>query len=112
MHRRKFLQSSSLALAGAAVASPQAARAALRAEDQAGKMPSGSYPPLTGPFRLPAAWYEATTRRFQQQLAEKKLDGAVVTGSDNIQYLTGAFATTTERSIWLFVPAQGEPAIF
>ncbi len=112
MQRRRFLKSSSVALAGAALASPDAARAALRAEDRAAKMPSKNYPPLTGPFRLPADWYQATTRRFQQKLAEKKLDGAVVWSTDNIQYLTGAFATTTERSIWLYVPAKGEPAIF
>jgi Xaa-Pro aminopeptidase len=112
MHRRKFLSSSSVALAGAALASPESALAALRAEDRAGKMPSKSYPPLTPPFRLPAEWYQATTRRFQQKLAEKKFDGAVVWSTDNIQYLTGAFATTTERSIWLYVPAKGEPAIF
>jgi Xaa-Pro aminopeptidase len=36
----------------------------------------------------------------------------VVGGSENIDYLTGAFATTTERSLWLFVPASGDPAIF
>lgn len=112
MQRRKFLESSSIALAGAALASPESARAALLAEDRAGKMPSKSYPALTGPFRLPAEWHQGTTRRFQQKLAEKKLDGAVVWTTDNIQYLTGAFATTTERSIWLYVPAKGEPAIF
>ncbi len=112
MQRRKFLESS-VALAGVVLASPQATdAAALRAEDHAGGMPSKSYPPLTPPFRLPAEWHQATTRRFQQKLAEKKLDGAVIWSTDNIQYLTGAFATTTERSIWLFVPAQGEPAIF
>ncbi|MGH9555170.1 MAG: M24 family metallopeptidase [Terriglobales bacterium] len=112
MQRRKFLESSSVAIAGAVLASPDSARAALLAEDRAGQMPSKSYPPLNGPYRLPAEWYQATTRRFQQKLAEKKLDGAVIWSTDNIQYLTGAFATTTERSIWLFVPAKGEPTIF
>ncbi|HXE91129.1 MAG TPA: Xaa-Pro peptidase family protein [Terriglobales bacterium] len=112
MQRRKFLKSSSVALAGAALAAPDTARAMMRAENQAGKLPTTEYPPLTGPFRLPAEWYQATTRRFQQKLVEQKLDGAVITSSDNIQYLTGAFATTTERAIWLFVPAKGDPAIF
>ncbi|MGH9603865.1 MAG: aminopeptidase P family N-terminal domain-containing protein, partial [Terriglobales bacterium] len=112
MQRRKFLESSSVAFAGAVLASPESARAALLAEDRAGQMPSKSYPPLNGPYRLPAEWYQVTTRRFQQKLAEKKLDGAVLWSTDNIQYLTGAFATTTERSIWLFVPAKGEPTIF
>jgi Xaa-Pro aminopeptidase len=110
MDRRKFLQTS--ALATAAVSTPELACAALQAEDRAGKLPQRSYPPIPGPFRLPPEWYQANTRRFQKRLAESGLHGAVVTSSDNIDYLTGAFATTTEREIWLFVPAQGEPSIF
>jgi len=95
MLRRHFLKASSLAVA--AVGTPELARAALQAENRAGAMPQKSYPPLAGPFRLPQEWYKATTSRFQKQLSEKKLDGAIVTGSDNINYLTGAFATSTER---------------
>jgi Xaa-Pro dipeptidase len=110
MLRRNFLKASSLAVA--AVGTPELARAALQAENRAGAMPQKSYPPLTGPFRLPQEWYKATTARFQKQLSEKKLDGAIVSGSDNINYLTGAFATSTERPIWLYVPASGDPAIF
>ncbi|MCI0348868.1 MAG: aminopeptidase P family N-terminal domain-containing protein, partial [Acidobacteriales bacterium] len=110
MLRRYFLKASSIAVAAAAT--PEIARAALQAENRAGAVPQKNYPPLNGPFRLPQEWYKQTTKRFQQRLAEKKLDGAVLTGADNIDYLTGAFATTTERSIWLFVPASGEPAIF
>lgn len=111
MQRRKFLKQSSLA-AAAAVASPELARALLRAEDNAGRMPQKSYPPLTGPFRLPADWYQATTARFQKKMADKQWDGAVVHTPDNIQYLTGSFALTTERPIWLFVPVHGKPTIF
>src|SRR5688500_13817821 len=106
MNRRRFLQTS--ALATAAISTPKLASAALQSENRAGKMPQRKYPPITGPFRLPPEWYQATTRRFQKRLAESGLHGAVITGSDNIDYLTGAFATTTEREIWLFVPAQGE----
>ena len=110
MLRRNFLKASSIAVA--AVATPEIARAALQAENRAGSMPTKNYPPLTGPFRLPQEWYKANTKRFQAKLAEKKLDGAIVSGSDNIDYLTGAFATSTERPIWFFVPASGDPAIF
>src|ERR671930_2730333 len=110
MLRRQFLKASSLAIAAAGT--PELARAALQAENRAGAMPQKSYPPLTGPFRLPQEWYKQTTARFQKQLGEKKLDGAVVTGSDNINYLTGSFAVSTERPIWLYVPASGDPAVF
>jgi Xaa-Pro dipeptidase len=110
MLRRQFLKAGSFAIAAAST--PELARAALQAENRAGAMPQKNYPPLTGPFRLPQEWYKATTARFQKQLSATKLDGAVVTGSDNINYLTGAFAVTTERPIWLYVPAAGDPAIF
>lgn len=110
MLRRHFLKASSIAVA--AVATPEIARAALQAENRAGSMPAKNYPPLTGPFRLSQEWYQSTTKRFQARLAEKKLDGAIVGGANNIDYLAGAFATSTERPIWLFVPASGDPAIF
>ena len=108
MDRRHLLKS----LAATAALTPSLARAALQAENQAGAMPKKDYPPLTGPFRLPQEWHQATMRRFQAKLADAKLEAGVVTGSDNINYLTGAFAITTERPIWLVVPAKGEPAVF
>ena len=108
MRRRSFLKSASLA----AIATPELARAMIQAEDRAGAMPKRSYPPLNGPFRLPAEWYKATTARFQQKLADQKLDAAVISDSNCINYLTGSFAITTERPIWLLVPAKGEPAVF
>ena len=112
MLRRNFLKSSAFGVTGAALGSPAIARAALQAENRAGAMPQKAYPPLPGPFRLPAEWYQTTTTRFQQQLAEKKLDGALVSDPNNINYLTGSFAVTTERPIWLFVPAKGQPSVF
>src|SRR5688572_1191742 len=107
MKRRTFLQASSLL--AAAATSPTLA---LAAENKIAAVPAKDYPPLTGPFRLPQEWYRGTTARFQRQLAERDLDGAVVSTTNNVEYLTGAFAVTTERPLWLFVPAKGEPSIF
>jgi Xaa-Pro aminopeptidase len=84
----------------------------MRTEDKASALAQKSYPPITGPFRLPADWYRATTARFQKQLAAKNLSAAVISDRQNLNYLTGAFAITTERPIWLLVPAKGDPAIF
>ena len=110
MLRRRFLKSSSMVLAALGI--PAVNRAMMRAEDKAGVVPQKSYPPLTGPFRLPTEWYRATTARFQNQLASKSLSAAVISDRHSINYLTGAFAITTERPIWLLVPAKGDPAIF
>jgi Xaa-Pro dipeptidase len=109
MDRRKFLSTS--VVAGAAALSPAAARASLQAENKAGAM-STRYPPLNGPFRLTQDWHKATTARFQKLLTANELAGAVVSSPDNINYLTGSFATSTERPIWLYIPAKGEPTIF
>ncbi len=110
MHRRNFLKSTSMAVA--ALSTPALARTALAAEEKAAAMPSKSYPPLTGPFRLPPEWYQRTMARFQEKLRAQKLDAAVVTGADNINYLTGSFAITTERPVWLMIWAEGDPMLF
>jgi Xaa-Pro dipeptidase len=109
MDRRKFLSTS--VVVGTAALTPAAARAALQAENKASGMTT-KYPPLNGPFRLEPDWYKATTARFQKALAAKGLDAAVVSGAVNIDYLTGTFATTTERPLWVYVPAKGDPAVF
>jgi Xaa-Pro aminopeptidase len=110
MRRRQFLQSVSAAAAG--LSAPALARALMRAENRAAAVPAKSYPPITGPFRLGIDWHRSTTARFQKQLAEKNLRAAVVSDRHNVNYLTGAFAVTTERPFWLVVPATGEPAVF
>lgn len=109
MNRRMFLRSS--LATSAALASPEFLRAAMQAEDRAGKTHTTSYPSLKGPFRLPQSWYRQATKRFQQRLAEKDLDAAVVSDPNNVNYLTGSFAVTTERPLFLVIPAKGEPAI-
>ena len=72
----------------------------------------GSVPSLKPPFRLPVEWYRNAVRRFQAQLAEKGLAGAIVGDVLNRDYLTGIFLTETERPNFLFVPAKGEPVAF
>ncbi len=108
MRRRSFLKSATFA----AVATPELARAMIQAENKAGAMRRKAYPPLSGPFRLPIEWYKAAVGRFQRKVAEQKLDGAVLTDANSINYLTGSFSVTTERPIFLFVPAKGDPAVF
>lgn len=52
------------------------------------------------------------TSRFQAALAKKGLDGAVISGAVNIDYLIGSFATTTERPLYVYIPAKGGLAVF
>ena len=111
MLRRSFLRSSAVTLA-AGLGSVKLARAMHQAEDRAGAVAQKNYPPLTGPFRLPREWYMSNYRRLQSVLAEKKLDAAVISSTDNVQYLTGAFAVTTERPLWLWAPAKDQPMLF
>lgn len=111
MLRRSFLRSSAVALT-AGFGSTKLARAMFQAEGRAGAMPQKSYPPLQGPFRLPREWHMSNYRRLQSLLAEKKLAAAVITSTDNVQYLTGAFAVTTERPLWLWASAKEEPMLF
>lgn len=69
-------------------------------------------PALKPPWRLPVSWYRGTVGRLQSKLREAKLGGALVTDGLNQNYLTGFFLTQTERPMWLWVPAGGEPAFF
>jgi len=68
--------------------------------------------PLEPPFRLPESWYRNTTRRLQQELSDRGLDGMILGDQWNIIYFTGLFHSSTERPFWVFVPAEGEPTIF
>lgn len=68
--------------------------------------------PLEPPFRLPEAWYRQNMARLQARLAEMDLDGIILADVWNIIYFSGLFHSKTERPFWLFVPTDGEPAIF
>src|SRR3990172_7755577 len=67
---------------------------------------------LKAPWRLPVGWYRATVKRLQGMLTEKKVAGLIATSGLNQNYLAGHFLTQTERPMYLFVPAQGEPVFF
>lgn len=64
------------------------------------------------PFRMTRPWYERQIQRLQGSLRERKLRGLIIRDSGNLNYLTGIFLTNTERPAWLWVPANGELAIF
>jgi len=69
-------------------------------------------PSLKPPFRLPVDWYQATVARLQAKLVEKGLRGVLCANGLNHNYLAGYFLTQTERPMFLFVPASGEPTFF
>ena len=68
--------------------------------------------PLEPPFRLPESWYRKNMARLQASLAENGLDGMILEDVWNIIYFSGLFHSKTERPLWLFVPAAGEPVIY
>ncbi|MFQ5694551.1 MAG: M24 family metallopeptidase [Terriglobia bacterium] len=69
-------------------------------------------PSLTPPWRLPVSWYRRATARLQDLLRERDLGGALLTNGLNHNYFGGFFLTQTERPMWLWVPARGEPTFF
>jgi Xaa-Pro aminopeptidase len=69
--------------------------------------------PVTGkPFRMTEPWYRRQIGRVQAELRRRDLKGIILASSDNLNYLTGLFLTQTERPMWVWLPAEGEPAIF
>jgi Xaa-Pro dipeptidase len=64
------------------------------------------------PVRMTEPWYRAQIRKVQQQIGERGLKGIVLNDPHNLNYLTGIFLTTTERPAWLWVPSEGDVAIF
>ncbi len=64
------------------------------------------------PVRMTEPWYRAQIAKLQQQLGAKGLKGLILKDPNNLDYLVGLFLRTTERPAWLWVPVEGEPAIF
>lgn len=69
-------------------------------------------PTLKAPWRLPVSWYQGVVAQLQVKLNEAKLTGALLTDVLNHNYLIGYFLTHTERPMWLWIPATGEPTFF
>ncbi len=69
-------------------------------------LPSGK------PFRMTEAWYRRQIKKVQEKLGERGLKGIILKDPNNLNYLTGLFLTTTERPAWVWVPVEGELAIF
>jgi Xaa-Pro aminopeptidase len=117
LNRRRFLGClgvSSLAaplLSSQAAAFPSESRPQMRASIERG-LKEMAVPSLQPPWRLPMDWYRGTVKRLQAKLAERRLDGLVAIDGLNHNYLAGYFLTQTERPMFLFVPAQGEPTFF
>src|SRR3990170_6586747 len=108
--RREFLATPALG----------AAATTLPTHDAIGTLPAWWSRPATDPAtglqdrpdRLPIAWYRACVGRIQQKLAELGYDGVLLKDRWNIIYASGYFHTTTERPEALWIPREGEPALF
>ncbi|MFQ5816959.1 MAG: M24 family metallopeptidase [Terriglobia bacterium] len=110
------------ALAGAALAKPRFAGAfpsesptfgnpSMRASIERA-LKTVKIPSLQPPFRLGEPWHRATVARLQTHLRDRGLAGVLCANHLNHNYLAGYFLTRTERPMFLFIPARGEPSFF
>jgi len=114
INRRGFL-----GLAGAAAAAPLVAQTVFASEANPAMRQSierelrrARVPSLQPPWRLSVNWYKTTIGRLQAKLREKNVRGVICKDGLNFNYLAGHFLTQTERPMFLFVPATGEPTFF
>lgn len=56
--------------------------------------------------RLPLEWHQGRVRILQEKLAERGLDGILITDRWNLIYYTGLWHTTTERPFSCFIPTN------
>ena len=112
--RRDFLRLTGAATAAAGMVGfdeiERVARGALR--PAAAGLQLETAPASGKPFRMTQSWYRTQIQRLQNRLGERGMRGIVLKESTNHNYLTGIFLTNTERPVWLWVPTQGELAIF
>ncbi|MCR2783219.1 MULTISPECIES: Xaa-Pro peptidase family protein [unclassified Microbacterium] len=58
-------------------------------------------------MRLPDEFYERVQNRVRRRLAERGLDGIIVTAPADVAYLIGFFYAVTERPVYLWFGADG-----
>jgi Xaa-Pro dipeptidase len=61
---------------------------------------------------LDASYYRNKVAQIQGQLAEEGLEGLLLLDTDNVCYATGFFHISTERPLAVYIPGEGDPALF
>ncbi len=69
-------------------------------------------PSPIGYDRLPLDWYQATTQRLKEKVAEKGIDAILLSTDRNMVYFSGCFRGSGERSTWAFFPVQEKDTIY
>jgi Xaa-Pro dipeptidase len=114
LSRRKFLGTSSLALAGAACGTTS------RSQVQAAATPSATkFPPSIGALTsmtsqaVPISVTERRGRleRARTLMGENRLDAVILTGGTSLVYFTGMHWGNSERLTCVVIPRQGEAFI-
>lgn len=61
---------------------------------------------------LGEAFYRGRVRELQAFMHDEGMDGMVLSEVENIIYVSGFVHTPSERPLCLYIPAQGDPALF
>lgn len=105
--RRDFLKGSGSAALVSTLASSCTSGSDNRAAGSASMLIDNPAHPEPARFdRLPLEWHQRTVGRLQERLAERGLDGILLTDRWNIIYYTGLFHTSTERPMACFIPTN------
>jgi Xaa-Pro aminopeptidase len=113
--RREFIAATGAAVTVSSVgtaALPESASAAAVGKSAQLFLPEDDLKPATFD-RLPLDWHKNRAKLLREKLAEDGREGILLTDRWNIIYFTGLWHTTTERLVWVFLPAKtGEPVWF
>jgi Xaa-Pro aminopeptidase len=74
--------------------------------------PDHPEPAPLGTDRLPLSWYQQTTRRLKEKVAERGVDAVLLSTDRNMVYYTGCFRGSGERSTWAFFPVQEQDTVY